>query len=120
MDGQHEQAEQARTRVPTGRPGGVLRPASAPASGSPDSTGQSEPSASVDSLTYEEARDALAEIVRTLEAGGLPLEASLLLWERGERLATECERWLAGARERLARAVQSQEVPPREGSRTRL
>lgn len=58
-----------------------------------------------DALTYEAARDGLADIVRALEAGGLPLEESLRLWERGERLAGECERWLAGARERLDRVV---------------
>lgn len=57
------------------------------------------------STSYEEARDALAGIVGALEAGGLPLEESLALWERGEQLAAECERWLAGARERLERAT---------------
>lgn len=72
-----------------------------------------------DPLSYEEARDALAEIVRTLEAGGLPLEESLLLWERGERLATECDRWLAGARERLARAAESHDSPVPQGPQSR-
>ncbi len=57
--------------------------------------------AATDSGSYEAARDALAEIVRTLEGGGLPLADSLALWERGEQLAAECERWLAGARARL-------------------
>ena len=37
--------------------------------------------------TYEQAREELAEVVRRLEAGGLTLEESLALWERGERLA---------------------------------
>ena len=36
-----------------------------------------------------------------LEAGGLSLEDSLALWERGEALARLCERHLAGARERV-------------------
>ncbi|MGH3321828.1 MAG: exodeoxyribonuclease VII small subunit [Streptosporangiaceae bacterium] len=58
-------------------------------------------------LTYERARDELAEVVRRLEEGGTTLEESLALWERGERLATICEEWLAGARERLAEAVQA-------------
>lgn len=58
-----------------------------------------------EAITYERARDELADVVRRLEAGGLTLEESLSLWERGERLATVCERWLAGARERLASAV---------------
>lgn len=51
--------------------------------------------------TYEAARDELADVVRRLEAGGVTLEESLALWERGEELAKVCERWLDGARARL-------------------
>lgn len=50
---------------------------------------------------YEQARDELSDVVRRLEAGGLSLEDSLALWERGETLAKLCERYLAGARERI-------------------
>jgi exodeoxyribonuclease VII small subunit len=58
-------------------------------------------------LSYEEARTELAAVVERLEAGGTSLEESLALWERGERLADVCQRWLDGARERIdaARAV---------------
>lgn len=52
--------------------------------------------------TFEEARAELAEVVRRLEAGGVPLEESLALWERGEALADRCAGWLDGARARLA------------------
>jgi exodeoxyribonuclease VII small subunit len=52
-------------------------------------------------VPYEKARDELAEVVRRLEAGGLTLEESLELWERGERLAAVCTEWLEGARARL-------------------
>jgi len=58
-----------------------------------------------DGLSYEQARDALAEAVRSLEAGGLTLEESLKVWERGERLAAICTEWLEGARARLAAAM---------------
>ena len=58
-------------------------------------------------LGYEQARDQLVELVKRLEAGGLTLEQSLELWERGERLAAICEQWLEGARARLAAAVGS-------------
>jgi exodeoxyribonuclease VII small subunit len=54
---------------------------------------------------YEKARDELTDLVKRLEAGGLTLEQSLELWERGERLAAICEEWLEGARARLAAAV---------------
>ena len=55
--------------------------------------------------SYEQARDELAELVKRLEAGGLTLEQSLELWERGERLAAVCTEWLEGARARLAEAM---------------
>jgi exodeoxyribonuclease VII small subunit len=57
-----------------------------------------------DSLSYEQARDELAEVVQRLEAGGTTLEESLALWERGEALAAICQQWLDGAREKLAAA----------------
>jgi exodeoxyribonuclease VII small subunit len=55
--------------------------------------------------TYEQAREELAEVVRRLESGGLTLEESLTLWERGEELANLCQHWLDRARERLAAAA---------------
>jgi exodeoxyribonuclease VII small subunit len=54
---------------------------------------------------YEQARDELTELVRRLEAGGLTLEQSLQLWERGEELAAICQEWLEGARARMASAM---------------
>ena len=57
-----------------------------------------------DDLTYEQARDGLVDVVRRLEAGGLGLEESLELWERGEALARVCEQRLDGARARITPA----------------
>lgn len=59
--------------------------------------------------SYEQAREELVEVVRTLEAGGTTLEESLALWERGERLATICQEWLDGARQRLDAAIEADE-----------
>ncbi|HEY2277384.1 MAG TPA: exodeoxyribonuclease VII small subunit [Streptosporangiaceae bacterium] len=56
-------------------------------------------------LSYEQARDELASVVKRLETGGLTLEQSLELWERGERLAAVCGRLLEGARARLSAAT---------------
>jgi exodeoxyribonuclease VII small subunit len=64
-----------------------------------------------EALSYEQARDKLAAVVKRLEAGGLTLEQSLELWERGERLAAVCEEWLDGARARLAAAMAKREDP---------
>jgi exodeoxyribonuclease VII small subunit len=63
-------------------------------------------------LGYEEARDALVDVVRRLEAGGVSLEESLALWERGEALATRCEQWLAGARARVEAAAAGDDRKP--------
>ena len=59
--------------------------------------------------SYETAREELVEVVRALEAGGTTLEESLALWERGERLATLCQDWLDGARQRLDAAIADDE-----------
>lgn len=60
----------------------------------------SEP-ADTDGLGYEQARDELVAVVAKLEAGGLSLEDSLSLWEKGEALARVCQRHLEGARKRI-------------------
>lgn len=52
-------------------------------------------------MKYEEARAELVQVIASLEAGGIPLEESLALWERGEELAAICQQWLDGARARL-------------------
>ncbi|HKY57328.1 MAG TPA: exodeoxyribonuclease VII small subunit [Aeromicrobium sp.] len=57
-------------------------------------------------LSYEAARDELIAIVSKLEAGGLGLEESLKLWERGEVVAALCQERLEGVRKRLEAAGQ--------------
>lgn len=52
-------------------------------------------------LSFEQAREELASVVRQLEAGGISLEESLALWEKGEALAARCQAWLDEARTRL-------------------
>jgi exodeoxyribonuclease VII small subunit len=59
--------------------------------------------------SYEEARDELATVVEALEAGGLTLDESLTLWERGQALAKACEKFLAGARRRVEQALAEDE-----------
>lgn len=52
-------------------------------------------------LGYEAAREQLAEIVRQLESGDVPLSQAMELWEKGERLAAVCQEWLDGAKARI-------------------
>lgn len=58
----------------------------------------------VGTLTYEQARDELVDIVAKLEAGAASLDESLTLWERGEALAARCQELLDGAQDRIAAA----------------
>ena len=67
-------------------------------------------SATAEQPSYEEAREELIEVVRTLEAGGTTLEESLALWERGEALAKVCQAWLDGARTRLDEAIGAEDA----------
>lgn len=87
------------------------------------SSSNSSPSASaldaaVTSLSYEQARSELTDIVASLEQGNLPLEESLAMWERGEALARRCQAWLDGAYERLnaAREVTNNQASEAEDS----
>ena len=59
----------------------------------------------VSELGYERCRDELIEVVK----GGLDLDASLTLWERGEALGRRCEEHLAGARARIEAALAAAE-----------
>ncbi|MCI7456479.1 exodeoxyribonuclease VII small subunit [Actinomyces urogenitalis] len=70
-----------------------LTPDSSPSTG--------DANADVASLSYEQARDELVGVVQRLEAGQVPLEDALSLWERGEALAARCQSWLDEARRRL-------------------
>jgi exodeoxyribonuclease VII small subunit len=64
----------------------------------------------ISQLGYEACRDELIDVVRLLEQGGLDLDESLKLWERGEQLAKRCEEHLAGARKRVEDALSAGEA----------
>lgn len=57
------------------------------------------------SLSYEQARDELLDIVARLEGGQVPLADSMALWERGEALADHCTGWLDRAEAQLSEAT---------------
>lgn len=82
-----------------------LSPDTSPLAGD---AGGSDANADVATLSYERAREELVTVVQRLEAGQVPLEEALTLWERGEALAARCQSWLDDARTRLA-AVARQE-----------
>ena len=58
-----------------------------------------------DRPSYEQAREELIQVVQKLESGGAPLDESLALWERGEKLVQICQQWLDGAQAKLDAAL---------------
>ena len=71
----------------------------------------SDANADVATLPYERAREELVSVVQRLEAGQVPLEEALTLWERGEALAARCQAWLDDARTRLAAVAAHENAP---------
>ncbi|HEY76286.1 MAG TPA: exodeoxyribonuclease VII small subunit [Thermoflexia bacterium] len=69
----------------------------------------------VEELTFEEAFAELEETVRKLEAGGLTLEESLALYERGQALAAHCNRQLDEAELKIRQLTPNGDVIPFEG-----
>lgn len=86
----------------TAKPTSRKRSAGAPDDGSGYGT---DGPVTAEVATYELARDELAAVVHKLESGGLSLDESLTLWERGEHLAAVCSRFLDNARERVESAL---------------
>ncbi|MDE1559086.1 MULTISPECIES: exodeoxyribonuclease VII small subunit [Actinotignum] len=66
--------------------------------------------ARVATLSYEDARARLVDIVSRLEQGSIPLEESLRLWEVGESLARHCQSWLDGAAARIDAAERGESL----------
>ena len=64
----------------------------------------------VPDLTFEAALQELTETVSRLEAGELPLEDSLALFERGQHLAAYCQRLLETASLRVEQLTADGEI----------
>lgn len=61
-------------------------------------------------LSYEQARQALSDVVVKLETGGATLEESLELWALSEKLADRCEEVLDAVSDQLAELDEDDEV----------
>lgn len=103
--GQTPTSQAPAGKAAAGQPAPGQTPARRGAAGQSAASQGAAKAAKADRPGYEQARDQLTDLVKRLEAGGLTLEQSLDLWERGERLAAICEEWLDGARARLAATV---------------
>ena len=58
----------------------------------------------IDKLSFEEALALLEQTVEALESGGLTIDESAEMYERGTKLALRCNQMLALAETRVARA----------------
>lgn len=57
----------------------------------------------INRLSYEEAYTALEALVAQMESGELPLEQSVALYERGQRLSAHCQALLEEAELKIKR-----------------
>jgi exodeoxyribonuclease VII small subunit len=60
----------------------------------------------IEALAFDQALTELQSVVGRLETGGLPLESSIELYERGVRLHAHCARLLTKAELRVQRLVE--------------
>ncbi len=59
----------------------------------------------IEEMSFEEALEALSEIVDQLEKGNVPLERSIALYERGDALRKHCEARLREAELKVEKIV---------------
>ena len=65
-----------------------------------------EPSSNIDGMTFEESFAELERIVREIENGDVTLSQTVERYERGQRLATHCDRLLETAQLRVSKLNQ--------------
>ena len=68
---------------------------------------QPEPALGPDiaAMSFEDALRGLEEVVRGLESGEVPLDATISLYERGEQLRAHCQARLDAAQARIEQVV---------------
>lgn len=59
----------------------------------------------ISDMSFEEALKALQQVVRQLEDGEVPLDQSIALYERGEKLRAACQARLDAAQARIEAIV---------------
>lgn len=76
---------------------------------------EGRPTASADdieTMSFEQALSALEEIVQQLERGDVPLDDSIALYERGEKLRAACQKRLDAAQARIEKIVTGADGAP--------
>ena len=63
-------------------------------------------------MSFEDALKALEDVVRRLEGGEVPLDESISLYERGEKLRQHCQARLDAAQARIEKIVAGPDGKP--------
>jgi len=66
----------------------------------------------ISDMSFEEALRALQQVVRQLEDGEVPLDQSIALYERGEKLRAACQARLDAAQARIEKIVAGPDGKP--------
>ena len=66
----------------------------------------------IDQMSFEQALAALETIVQQLERGDVPLDDSITLYERGEKLRAACQKRLDTAQARIEKIVKGADGKP--------
>ena len=67
--------------------------------------GMSQADPEIAAMSFEDALRGLEEVVRGLESGEVPLDATISLYERGEQLRAHCQARLDAAQARIEQVV---------------
>lgn len=86
-------------------PTSTTRRDDAPSTDVPHTALATTPGPQLAALPFDQALAELQTVVGRLETGGLPLEGSIELYERGVALHEHCARLLSGAELRIQRLV---------------
>ncbi|MCY4639160.1 MAG: exodeoxyribonuclease VII small subunit [Chloroflexi bacterium] len=68
-----------------------------------------------DTPSFEELYERLEQVAQALDAGGLPLDRSVALYEEGMRLAARCEALLDGVEQKIEMLRQARVEGPAAG-----
>ncbi len=77
-----------------------------------EGNGSAQGADDIDQMSFEDALRALEEVVTQLERGDVPLDDSITLYERGEKLRAACQRRLDAAQARIEKIVAGADGKP--------
>ncbi|WP_298466242.1 exodeoxyribonuclease VII small subunit [uncultured Erythrobacter sp.] len=77
-----------------------------------EGNGSAQQADNIEQMSFEQALRALEEIVTQLERGDVPLDDSITLYERGEKLRAACQKRLDAAQARIEKIVTGADGKP--------